>query len=150
MGTILKIWVKRARGGPMDARGRVRLEAERGIEGNANLGGRRQVVLIERERWEDVCEAVGAEVDPVLRRANLFVEGVPLAGGHGRVLAVGECRLRVGGETPPCRKMEESHAGLQEAMRPDWRGGAFAEVLTGGEIAVGDAIAWLDGEASAP
>jgi len=38
--------------------------------------------------------------------------------------------------------MEESLRGLQEALRPEWRGGAFGEVLDDGEIRVGDAISW--------
>jgi MOSC domain-containing protein YiiM len=29
-------------------------------------------------------------------------------------------------------------------MFPDWRGGAFAEILEGGTVSVGDAVAWDD------
>jgi MOSC domain-containing protein YiiM len=38
--------------------------------------------------------------------------------------------------------MEDAHPGLQNAMRERWGGGAFAEVLDGGRIAVGDAVEW--------
>jgi hypothetical protein len=40
--------------------------------------------------------------------------------------------------------MEEAHAGLQSALRPDWRGGVFGEVLDDGRIAVGDPVEWVD------
>jgi MOSC domain-containing protein YiiM len=40
--------------------------------------------------------------------------------------------------------MEEIAPGLQAAMRPDWRGGVFAQVLTDGVIRVGDRIDWED------
>jgi hypothetical protein len=80
MGRLEAIWVKRLRRGPMDPASHARLAAGRGIAGNANQGGRRQVTLLEREVWD--------------------------------------------------------------AMWPGWGGGAFAEVLDDGEIAVGDPVAW--------
>jgi len=47
-----------------------------------------------------------------------------------------------GSECAPCKQMDETRPGLRSALRPHWRGGACAEVLEGGEIRVGDAIAW--------
>jgi hypothetical protein len=36
--------------------------------------------------------------------------------------------------------------GLRAAMYPDWRGGAFAQILDGGAVGVGDVVTW-EGEA---
>ena len=46
-GELKAIWVKRAHRGKMDAAHAVHLEAGRGIVGNANQGGKRQVTIIE-------------------------------------------------------------------------------------------------------
>ena len=40
--------------------------------------------------------------------------------------------------------MDESHPGLREALDPDWRAGAYGQVVTGGEIRLGDPVRWVD------
>ena len=126
----------------MDAAARATLVAGRGIAGNANRGGTRQVTLLSRERWAEVVTQLGATLEPRARRANVVLSGVDLENTRGRVVRIGRCRLRIRGETRPCEQMEAALTGLQAAMRPHWGGGAFAEVLDGGEIAVGDEVAW--------
>ena len=142
-GRLEAIWLKRARRGPMDAVARATVD-ERGLRGNANRGGRRAVTLIERETFERVRGALGPAVEPVLRRANLLVSGVALAGSRGRVQPVGAARMRIGGETRPFARMDEALPGLRAALEPGWGGGAYAVVLEGGEIALGDPVAWED------
>jgi MOSC domain-containing protein YiiM len=141
-GTLEQIWIKRAKLGPMDPVPQARLRSNRGLVGNANLGGRRQVTLIEVERWAEHMAALHASIDPSRRRANLLVRGFPLADSRGKILRIGAVRLQIAGETKPCHQMDEVHQGLQAVMRPAWGGGAFAIVLDDGEIHVGDELAW--------
>jgi MOSC domain-containing protein YiiM len=144
-GRLAAIWIKRAKLGPMDPAARAALVAGRGLTGNADQGGRRQVTLIEAERWAEMMAELGAALDPSTRRANLLVAGLPLRDSRGRLLAVGPCRIRIFGETRACERMERALPGLKDAMNAggDWRGGAYGEVVAGGEIAVGDPVAWV-------
>jgi MOSC domain-containing protein YiiM len=126
----------------MDPHPRATLVAGRGLAGSVDRSRRRQVTLHEAEVWEALMTALGADAPPEARRANLLVRGIALARTRGRVLRVGAVRLRVGGELTPCERMDEAVPGLQSLMRPEWRGGVFAEVLDDGEIAIGDVVAW--------
>jgi MOSC domain-containing protein YiiM len=142
MVRLERIWVKRAHRGPMDPAESGMLDSGKGLRGSANYGGRRHVTIISVERWQELIDVLRADVDPAARRANLLVSGVNLQDTRDRSLRVGGCLLRIGGETRPCERMEEAHPGLQDAMRPRWGGGAWAEVVNGGEIRVGDAVEW--------
>ena len=129
------------RRGPMDAADRARVVAGRGIVGNANQGGKRQVTIVSNKHWEEVTAPLGDTPDPRLRRANLLVSDVDFSGARGKILRIGDVRVRIYGETRPCEQMEDAVAGLQKAMSVPWGGGAHGEVLDDGEIAVGDPVA---------
>ena len=146
MGEIVAIWIKRFKHGPMDPVDAAEAVEGRGLKNNANQGGKRQVTLIDEARWREAENELGIEVDPRTRRANVMLRGIDLEQTHGRLLRVGESIVKIYGETRPCHQMEEAQAGLREALKPRWRGGAFAEVVSGGTIRVGDAAEWVSDE----
>jgi MOSC domain-containing protein YiiM len=86
---------------------------------------------------------LGVLVDPASRRANVMIRGLNLQNSRGKQLRLGNCTLRVLGETTPCKRMDAMHPGLRKALSPNWRGGVFAEILEGGEIRVGDTVEWV-------
>ena len=143
-GRVERLWVKRAHRGAMDARDSIELVAGRGVEGSADRGGRRQVTILEREVWDALMGELGSDAGPETRRANVLVSGIDLRASRGRVLRLGATRVRVAGEVKPCERMEEAVSGLRALMYPEWRGGAFGEVLEGGTVAVADAVVWED------
>jgi MOSC domain-containing protein YiiM len=112
-----------------------------GIDGDAR--GRkpnRQVTVLFRESWDDACRELGVELPWTTRRANLLVTGVEAPQRVGDKIQIGDVTLEIMQETDPCMLMEQAHAGLKAALTPKWRGGVCCKVLSGGRIAVGDAV----------
>jgi MOSC domain-containing protein YiiM len=140
MSKLEQIWIKRMHRGPMDAAERARVVAGKGIVGNANQGGKRQVTIVSNKHWTDVTAPLGDTPDPRLRRANLLVSDIDFADARGKILTIGKVRVRIYGETRPCEQMEAAVPGLRDAMSVPWGGGAHGEVLDDGEIAVGDLV----------
>ena len=141
-GVLEAIWTKRAHRGPMDPRESATLIEGKGLEGSVGRSSRRQVTLIEREVWDALMRETGSSAPPSTRRANLMVSGIRLADTRKRILRIGGTRLEIAGETKPCERMEEAVPGLRDAMYGEWRGGAFAKVILGGPIRVGDPVEW--------
>jgi MOSC domain-containing protein YiiM len=143
MGTLTAIWIKRMHRGPMDPGLSAKLIPGEGLEGNADRGGRRQVTLLEAERWAEMMSQLNADLDASTRRANLLVEGIDLTESRGKILRVGTCTIQIRGETRPCEQMDEALPGLRRVMSAPWYGGAYGEVLDGGTITVGDEVIWV-------
>jgi len=127
----------------MDAVREAQFIARRGLAGNADAGGRRQVTIISGERWGELTATLG-RADPVLRRANVMVSGIELEETRGRILRIGRAVVRVNGETRPCRALDFALEGLQHALDPRWGGGVYAEVIDGAVVRLGDVVQWID------
>ena len=131
-GIIEAIWIKRGKRAPMDAVDCAEMIEGKGLVGNANQRGRRQVTIIDAEIWEIVMKELGTTIDPSARRANIMIRGLNLANTRKRVLLLGECRLKIFTETKPCERMDEVFPGLKDALYNNWNGGASAQVIGGG------------------
>ncbi len=101
MGVLEAIWLKRARGGPMDPVDEAVAVEARGLEGGVDFDSLRQVTLIEREVFDRLKAEINSSVEPVMRRANLLVSGIRLEDTRDRTLAVGDLRIHIHGETRP-------------------------------------------------
>lgn len=141
-GEVVALWLKRFRRGPMDRVLFAEAIEGRGLAGNANQGGKRQVTIIDEARWSDAQSEIGVAVDPSARRANVMLRGLDLEQSRGKLLRIGPVLIRVCNETRPCERMDEAQPGLQAALGVAWRGGVYGEIVEGGVIREGDAAAW--------
>ena len=141
-GRVEAIWIKRGKRAPMDEVEQAEMIAGKGLVGNANQGGRRQITIIAAEVWERVMAELGANIHPSARRANIMVSGLNLENTRKRVLLLGECRVKIFIETKPCERMDEVLPGLKAALYKNWGGGASGQVITGGTVRVGAVAKW--------
>ena len=100
----------------------------------------RQVTVLSKESWAEVCAELGKEMPWTFRRANLLVEGVHLPNSKGKKMIIGDVEMEVTFETTPCYVMDEAENGLKNALIPDWRGGVVCRVVKEGEIKCGDTV----------
>lgn len=117
------------------------VSVQAGIAGD--LRGRkpgRQVTVLFREGWDDACRELGVSLPWTTRRANLYVEGIDRPRNIGGRISIGGVTLEVIQETKPCMLMEQFHTGLKAALTPDWRAGVCCNVVSGGDIQVGDVV----------
>ncbi len=145
-GRLEAIATKAAKRAPIVQADRANVSIATGVEGD--FRGRqkaRQVTVLFAEDWAAAVAGLDPAAPWTVRRATLLVAGVRNPQRVGDVLAVGDVRLVVTGETQPCVRMDEQMPGLWAALRADWRGGVTARVIAGGDISVGDLARWVEG-----
>ena len=150
MGVVEAIYLVGARGAEREGVDRARVLAGRGPEGDRHFPGPRakaneagmgrDLTLIEAEAVAGLAADAGIELAAGEHLRNVVTRGVRLDDLIGRPFRVGEVRC-VGVEPcHPCRRLER-HTGKQGLLKGlAGRGGLRADVVVGGEIAVGDAV----------
>ncbi len=142
-GILLGVWGRKEWGGVMSPFDSANFQAEKGMIEDISFGSRRQITMIEEEVWEAVMNELSSDLPHETRRANLLLRGIKLKESKGKILLIGNCRVKILGETKPCRLMDQKHPGLKNALLPNWNGGAFGGVLDSGKVFIGDAVVWL-------
>ena len=105
-------------------------------------GNGRDITLIEAEAIEGLAADTGIQLEPWEGRRNVLTRGISLNDLVGR-------RFRVGGAECLGRRLCDPCSHLQSLTQPGVleglvnRGGLRADVVSGGQIAVGDEVADL-------
>ena len=113
----------------------------------------RQITVMAEEDWQAALQSLpsdAADLPWTVRRANMCVRGLRLPRVKTAILAVGDVKLEVTGQTYPCRRMDEAYPGLLKALAKDWRGGVTCRVLEGGPVALGDMVSILSAPEEPP
>ena len=122
---------------------RVRAVAGRGLEGNRyfydDAPPGRALTLIQAEALEGMLEDTGIELSAAESRRNVLTSGIDLNALVGKRFRVGEVEC-VGVELcHPCSSLEKiTQKGVIKGLVN--RGGLNADILTDGEISVGDRV----------
>ena len=148
-GRVEAIFIAAEHGAMPEPVERVVALAGRGLEGDRNFwpGGDarpgRALTLIQREALDGMAEEHGITLEPGASRRQVHTSGVDLNGLVGRRFRVGEVEC-VGIELcEPCSHLESmTRPGVVKGLVH--RGGLNADLLTDGEIAVGDEVRTAD------
>jgi len=98
-----------------------------------------QLTLVEAEELEAIAAAYGLHLPPGATRRNITIRGIRLDGLLGRPFRIGDVECR---GTRPCEPCSYLDGLLGQDVLPVLihRGGIRAEIIKGGEIAVGDVV----------
>ncbi len=144
IGTVTGIFVAGAAGEPARALECARALPGQGLDGDRHVSGRgtfpsglpgSALTLIEAE----VCESFDPPLAPDEHRRNVVVRGVDLNALVGREFTVGAVRCRGMRLCEPCTVVQR-YAGRPVLRALVHRGGLRADILTDGEIRVGDRL----------
>jgi MOSC domain-containing protein YiiM len=148
MPTVRQLWTAPAGGEPMEARDSVTAVANGGLHGDRYFTGEGyyspydvcQVTFVDSRALARIDEEYGIDLTDGRHRRNVVVDA--------DVVDLLQARFRVGGAVfegtrrrPPCAHVEQvaGEAGVAEALGEE-RGGVCADVVEGGDVAVGDEL----------
>jgi len=147
VGRLAGIARRDSKRAPMEALDAAEISAVTGVAGDSRgKPGKRQVTLLSSGDWLAVCRELGEDLSWLTRRANLLLDTENFPREPGRIVAIGQVRLKTTMEIDPCSRMDEQVPGLKNALKDGWRGGVGCEVLQGGSVNVGDAVNILGAE----
>lgn len=148
-GSVHSILITAEAGMPMQSIENVRAVPTKGLEGDRyfNQTGTfwkdepdYEVTLIEIEAFEGMRRESGLDLDPSEGRRNIVTRGVPLNHLVGKDFKIGDVTFRGIRLCEPCKHLQTLASKPNILSGLIHRGGLRAQILTEGEIRVGDLI----------
>jgi MOSC domain-containing protein YiiM len=148
---VTAIFISPDKGIPMQSQERINAIAGIGLEGDRYARGTgayskskreviRHVSLVSQEAIDAANTANGTTFTAAETRRNILTEGIDLNELVGQEFSVGGVRMKGVGLCDPCARPSalSGKPGFEPAFRQ--RGGLRAEILTDGDIILGDTI----------
>jgi hypothetical protein len=151
-GTVERIWVSPSAGEPASGPDSALALPGRGLHGDRHVTGAGTfpsgipggaLTLIEAE----VCGSFDPPLGPDDHRRNVVTRGMPLNALVGHEFTIGAVRCRGMRLCEPCTVVQR-YAGRPVLRELVHRGGLRADILSGGEIRVGDEVRAVDTSAT--
>ena len=148
-GKIVAIYVAPERAAPMEARESVLAVPGQGVRGDhrfdptgrksATKGAAREITFIEAEAVEAVFRDYQIQLGVDETRRNVVTRGIALNHLIRREFTAGALRFKALEMCEPCQHLQAmTRKGVKEALIH--RGGIRCQILTEGELRVGDAV----------
>lgn len=143
-GVVEELWVAADAGAPGEVREAVTVLPGRGLEGDRHVSGQgtfpsgvagSALTLIEAE----VCESFDPALTPDQHRRNVVTRGIELNRLVGVEFTIGEVRCRGMRLCEPCTVVQR-YAGRPVLRALVHRGGLRADILSAGELRIGDEL----------
>ncbi|MEE9212278.1 MAG: MOSC domain-containing protein [Phycisphaeraceae bacterium] len=140
IGQILAMAIRTVHRGPMLEVADAMAEVGGSFGADYGSSADRGITFISARQWQEVREALGADLPWHTRRANVLVDADGLLDLVGRTIQVGQVQVAIKAQTNPCSQMDRLHPGLRAALQPEGRAGVYGRIVRGGQIQVGDPV----------
>ncbi len=150
-GRVVGLFTTPGESQPMTAHNRIKAIPGAGLAGDRYAlgvgfyssrplpGGARELTLIETEALDEIEKETGIRLEHIESRRNIVTSGIRVHDLIGKQFSVGAVLCEGVRDCPPCEHLVEL-TGKEVLKAMAYRGGLRANILTSGEIAMGDAI----------
>tara|TARA_B110000116_G_C16574249_1_gene463315 strand:+ start:71 stop:508 length:438 start_codon:yes stop_codon:yes gene_type:complete len=144
MGKVLEIGIVINKGGQIKNVSRVKAIKGKGLFNDRkfkeNNDIRKQITLIEIEHIKYFNSISKSNIKPIDFRRNIITEDIKLNDIIGKEFSVGSVNLKAHDLCRPCIYLQEKLRKNNFIKEFQYKGGLRCEILTSGEIKVGDII----------
>ena len=144
MGKVVKIGIANIKGNQIQNVNKVEALKGKGLQNDRkfseNNQERRQITLIEIENINYFNNISKTNIPPLDFRRNIITENIKLNDLVGKEFFIGDVKLKAHDLCRPCKYLQESLNQKNFVKEFLLKGGLRCEILTSGEIFVGDEI----------